>query len=87
MLYTSDQGVTDGMQALFVKNSAFLPKPYTVDQLTGTLLVKFGFGGISPKNTGAKNVDGAGLDNGIQTPITPTDGPDSIHRSGSTPLA
>ena len=45
VLYTSDQGVTDGMQALFVKNSAFLPKPYTVDQLTGMLLVKFGFGG------------------------------------------
>ena len=87
VLYTSDQGVTVGLQALFVKYSAFLPKPYTVDQLTGTLLVKFGFGGISPKNTDAKNVDGAGLDNGIQTPITPTDGPDSIHRSGSTPLA
>ena len=45
VLYTSDQGVTDGMQALFAKNSAFLPKPYTVDQLTGMLLVKFGFTG------------------------------------------
>ena len=85
MLYTSDQGVTDGMQVLFVKNSAFLPKPYTVDQLTGTLLVKFGFGGVSPKNTDPKNVDGSGLDNGI--PITATDGPNAIHRSGSTPLA
>ncbi|HEY6024921.1 MAG TPA: response regulator [Pseudolabrys sp.] len=44
VLYTSGQGVTDGMIALFVKNSAYLPKPYTVDQLTATLLVKFGFG-------------------------------------------
>jgi two-component system nitrogen regulation response regulator NtrX len=33
VLYTSGQAVTDGMQALFVENSAFLPKPYTSDQL------------------------------------------------------
>jgi len=83
VLYTSDQGVTDGMQALFVKNSAFLPKPYTVDQLTGMLLVKFGFGGTSAKNTDTKNIDGSGPDNGIQTSITATDGPDAIHRSGA----
>lgn len=83
VLYTSDQGVTDGMQALFVKNSAFLPKPYTVDQLTGMLLVKFGFGGTSAKNTDPKNIDGAGLENGARTPITTTDGPDGIHRSGT----
>jgi hypothetical protein len=37
ILYTSGQAVTDGMLALFVKNSAFLPKPYTVEQL-GTML-------------------------------------------------
>jgi hypothetical protein len=43
VLYTSGQGVTDGMIALFVKNSAFLPKPYTVDQLAATFHVKFGF--------------------------------------------
>ena len=42
VLYTTGQGVTDGMIALFVENSAFLPKPYTVDQLAATLLVKFG---------------------------------------------
>jgi DNA-binding NtrC family response regulator len=42
VLYTSGQGVTDGMIQLFVENSAFLPKPYTVDQLTATLLIKFG---------------------------------------------
>ena len=44
VLYTSAQGVTDGMIALFVKNSAFLPKPYTVEQLLATLYVKFDFG-------------------------------------------
>ncbi len=33
VIYTSGQAVTDGMQALFVENSAFLPKPYTVEQL------------------------------------------------------
>ena len=27
VLYTSGQGVTDGMKALFVENSAFIPKP------------------------------------------------------------
>jgi len=43
VLYTTAQGVTDGMIALFVKNSAFLPKPYTVDQLAATLHLKFGF--------------------------------------------
>ena len=32
VLYTSAQGVTDGMIALFVEKSAFLPKPYTVEQ-------------------------------------------------------
>jgi DNA-binding NtrC family response regulator len=43
VLYTTGQGVTDGMIALFVKNSAFLPKPYTVDQLAAMLHLKFGF--------------------------------------------
>jgi two-component system cell cycle sensor histidine kinase/response regulator CckA len=43
VLYTSAQSVTDGMTALFVKNSAFLPKPYTVDQLKAILLIKFEF--------------------------------------------
>ena len=43
VLYTTGQGITDGMLAMFVKNSAFLPKPYTVDQLTATLRLKFGF--------------------------------------------
>ena len=43
VLYTSGQAVTDGMMALFVKNSAFLPKPYTVEQLGTMLGVKFNF--------------------------------------------
>jgi len=43
VLYTSGQAVTDGMAALFVKDSAFLPKPYTVEQLGTMLGVKFNF--------------------------------------------
>jgi DNA-binding NtrC family response regulator len=43
VLYTSGQAVTDGMVALFVKNSAFLPKPYTVEQLGTMLGLKFEF--------------------------------------------
>jgi DNA-binding NtrC family response regulator len=34
VLYTSGRPLTDGMQSLFAEPSAFLPKPYTVDQLT-----------------------------------------------------
>ena len=34
VLYTSGTGVTDGTRALFVDGSDFLPKPYTVPQLT-----------------------------------------------------
>jgi DNA-binding NtrC family response regulator len=33
VLYTTGGDVTDGMKALFVKGSAFLPKPYTPAQL------------------------------------------------------
>lgn len=47
VLYTSGQAVTDGMTALFVEKSAFLPKPYTVDQLATTLVAKFGIGSRS----------------------------------------
>jgi two-component system, cell cycle sensor histidine kinase and response regulator CckA len=47
VLYTSGQAVTDGMIALFVEKSAFLPKPYTVDQLATTLLAKFSIGSRS----------------------------------------
>jgi two-component system cell cycle sensor histidine kinase/response regulator CckA len=42
VLYASGLSVTDGMKALFVDNAAFLPKPYTIDQLQTILSVKFG---------------------------------------------
>jgi two-component system cell cycle sensor histidine kinase/response regulator CckA len=41
VLYTTDRSLTDGMKARFAKNSAFLPKPYTVEQLLTTLSVYF----------------------------------------------
>lgn len=41
VLYTSAQAVTDGMKELFVDKSAFLPKPYTEDQLAASLVVHF----------------------------------------------
>ena len=41
VLYTSAQAVTDGMKELFVERSAFLPKPYTEDQLAASLVVHF----------------------------------------------
>jgi two-component system, cell cycle sensor histidine kinase and response regulator CckA len=47
VLYTSGQAVTDGMSALFVENSAYLPKPYTIDQLAATLVARFNIGGHS----------------------------------------
>jgi DNA-binding NtrC family response regulator len=37
VLYTSGRAVTDGMRALFVQPSDFLPKPYTKDQLLATV--------------------------------------------------
>jgi DNA-binding NtrC family response regulator len=47
VLYTTGQGVTDGLMALFVKDSAVLPKPYTVDQLQGMLVNRFGIASSS----------------------------------------
>jgi DNA-binding NtrC family response regulator len=41
VLYTTERSLTDGMKARFVKNSAFLAKPYTVEQLLTTLSVHF----------------------------------------------
>jgi CheY-like chemotaxis protein len=35
VLYTTEEAVTDGMKALFVKDSEFLAKPYDVNQLSG----------------------------------------------------
>jgi DNA-binding NtrC family response regulator len=42
VLYTTGLAVTDGMKALFVDKAAFLPKPYTIDQLQTILTVNFG---------------------------------------------
>jgi two-component system cell cycle sensor histidine kinase/response regulator CckA len=42
VLYTTGFAVTDGMKVLFVEHSAFLPKPYTIDQLQTILSVNFG---------------------------------------------
>ena len=33
VLYTTGQGITDGMQAMFVERFGFLAKPYTPEQL------------------------------------------------------
>jgi DNA-binding NtrC family response regulator len=33
VLYTTGQGLTDGMQAMFVERYGFLAKPYTTEQL------------------------------------------------------
>jgi DNA-binding NtrC family response regulator len=33
VLYTTGQGLTDGMQAMFVDGYEFLAKPYTPEQL------------------------------------------------------
>ena len=34
VIYTTGQGVTDGMEAMFVNGFHFVPKPYTVKGLT-----------------------------------------------------
>jgi DNA-binding NtrC family response regulator len=41
VLYTTGRDLTDGMKARFVENSAFLPKPYTVEELLRTLSEHF----------------------------------------------
>jgi CheY-like chemotaxis protein len=46
VLYTTGRDLTDGMKARFVNHSAFLPKPYTVEELLTTLSVHFN---ISPQ--------------------------------------
>lgn len=37
VLYTTGDALTDGMKAMFVENSAFLPKPYTAQELTAAM--------------------------------------------------
>ena len=41
VLYTTGRDLTDGMKARFVDNSAFLAKPYTVEELLKTLSKHF----------------------------------------------
>lgn len=48
VLYTTGQDLTDGMKARFVEKSAFLPKPYTVEELSTTLSVHFGIKPLRP---------------------------------------
>jgi DNA-binding NtrC family response regulator len=62
VLYTSGQAVTDGMMALFVRGSAFLAKPYTVEQLGTMLSMKFQF-----KSLSMPSVDGLAVDGGTKT--------------------
>jgi CheY-like chemotaxis protein len=38
VIYTTGEGRTDGMTALFVEDATFLPKPYTAKQLTEAVL-------------------------------------------------
>jgi DNA-binding NtrC family response regulator len=42
VLYMTGQAVTDGMKAMFVRDSALLTKPFTVEQLNACLAVHFG---------------------------------------------
>ena len=49
VLYTTGQMVTDGMRAMFVEGSAMLEKPYTVDQLSTTLVAHFSITPGSPR--------------------------------------
>jgi DNA-binding NtrC family response regulator len=37
VLYTTGQAVTEGMKAMFVEGSSFLPKPYTFEQLNAAV--------------------------------------------------
>jgi DNA-binding NtrC family response regulator len=41
VLYTTGEGITDGTKALMVEGSAFLPKPYTPDELTASIAALF----------------------------------------------
>jgi DNA-binding NtrC family response regulator len=44
VLYTTGQGITDGMMAMFVEGASVLLKPYTVEQLLKSLSIHFGIG-------------------------------------------
>jgi CheY-like chemotaxis protein len=52
VLYTTGQDLTDGMKARFVEKSAFLAKPYTVEELKTILSAQFAIN-QQPRTTGA----------------------------------
>jgi DNA-binding NtrC family response regulator len=61
VLYTTGQGVTDGMRVMFADPFGFLPKPYTPDDLTTALanLLQLAAGGAkSLKGSDKKNRGG-----------------------------
>jgi DNA-binding NtrC family response regulator len=37
VLYTTGYGITEGMKAMFVRDSEFLPKPYDINRLTAKI--------------------------------------------------
>ena len=49
VLYTTGGGINAGIEALFVKPSLFLPKPYTVEQLTKSVAFLLLNSGPRPK--------------------------------------
>jgi CheY-like chemotaxis protein len=51
VLYTTGRHLTDGMKARFVENSAFLAKPYTVEELLTMLFVHFKIGPQTPRKS------------------------------------
>jgi CheY-like chemotaxis protein len=52
VLYTTGQDLTDGMKARFVEKSAFLAKPYTVEELKTILSAQLAIN-PQPRTTGA----------------------------------
>jgi CheY-like chemotaxis protein len=55
VLYTTGGDLTDGMEAQFVKNSAFLAKPYTVEELLTTLTTHLSLVGQGEQISGHHN--------------------------------
>jgi DNA-binding NtrC family response regulator len=61
VLYTTGQGVTDGMRAMFADPFGFLPKPYTPDDLSTALgnLLSVEASGLRSVETGKKDRGGS----------------------------
>ena len=61
VLYTTGQGVTDGMRAMFADPFGFLPKPYTPDDLSTALgnLLAVEASGLRSVETGKKDRGGS----------------------------